>query len=491
MARTRYTLGIELLERESRLVLVEASGPRFPVRWAHTVPAEDDLAKVYRGLPHRPAVVTCAVPLEHAALRILTLPPTTDENLERVVLLDAESVLPLAREDMALAHLVLGMTDQSRIQVLLGAARQDVLQRTLQRVNAVSWVSASATVSVVAQLNAVHQLHEPGRDGAGAILQVEADRSELIVHDRGKPLAAYSIPAGCAPAPGGATSWEEVLSGQARYLLQALAYERGLTLQRLYLCGAGAADPQSARRLAARLDLAVHLLDPCGEDDPADARYAVAYGCAVQAAGGAALTLNLTPARVTVAREVEQQRQARVAWIGLAGAGVAVCGLLGWAAFHRTNQAVAEAERIYRSLPQRTIRAEGTPKDLKSRRDALEEALASRVQPGAFLYTLMDELPEGAWLAQLSYNAGSGCVLNGYALDQSAPQRAQTALLRQNLFDEVTLDFQNEERIADKLVWGFQITCKLRPVEKKRAAAGGARGAAGARPGGSRQGTGR
>ncbi|MBM3459293.1 MAG: hypothetical protein FJX77_12255 [Armatimonadetes bacterium] len=465
MPRTRYALGVELLPHETRLVLVEATGPEFPVRWAHAVQASDDLARVYRGLRHRPNAVTCCFPLENCALRTLNLPPTTEENLDRAVLMEAETVLPLTRDELALAHLVLGMTEQSRLEVLLAAARQDALQKELLRVNAASWVSSSATLGAVAHVNTLSQLFEVPRDGPIALLQVEPRWSELLVVDRGRPLAAYSLPLGSESAPGG--SWEDMVAGRVGYLLQAFSFERGLTPRRLYLCGGGVEDPTSLQRLGSRLGLPTEAVDPCDDGNPADVRYSAAYGCALQAAGAAPLALNLTPARVTVEREVVQQRQNQLSWLAVGGAAAVAAACLVWAAFHQTGKAVAEAKKALGSLPKRTVQAPVPPAKLKTKEDALKEEQEVRVPAARFLEDLSSGLPRGTWLAQLTYNSASGCVLNGYSLDPSGAQRAQTALLQRQLFDDVTLDFRNEERIAEQMVWGFQITCKLRPREKQ------------------------
>jgi hypothetical protein len=55
-------------------------------------------------------------------------------------------------------------------------------------------------------------------------------------------------------------------------------------------------------------------------------------------------------------------------------------------------------------------------------------------------------------------------------MDPNGAQRAQIALLRQGIFDEVTLDYRTEDAIAKVPVWGFQISCKLKPkvVVRKR-----------------------
>ena len=118
MAKSKLTLGIELAGEEIRLAVLEkpeGESSGLTLHLARTVRSSDELARTLRALPRRPTAVTCAIPLEGAAIRILNLPPTTDDNLERVVNMESESALPLGGDELALSHHVLGMNDQSRL----------------------------------------------------------------------------------------------------------------------------------------------------------------------------------------------------------------------------------------------------------------------------------------------------------------------------------------------------------------------------------------
>ena len=69
------------------------------------------------------------------------------------------------------------------------------------------------------------------------------------------------------------------------------------------------------------------------------------------------------------------------------------------------------------------------------------------------------------WLAELNYTADNSCVLRGFSKTPQAAQQAQVNLFNQRLFDDVSLDYQNEEKIGKTTAWGFQITCKVRQKE--------------------------
>jgi len=488
MSKSKVALGVQLDTDTARIVLVENGDHGLRVLTTQRVALGEELARAFKSLPRRPTEVICSVRLADSAIRILDLPPTVEDNLERVVAMEAETALPLQASDLAIAHHVLGMTEQSRLEVLLAAARQSAVQDALHKVNCVSWVSASNTVSAVALFNALQHVRGTERETVCAILRVEADWSELLVIDRNRIIVAQAIPFGCgseaalkaqpvAAAVGGggvistlsgnATQWVTALSQHVRYSLQAVSYERGFSIQRLYVCGEGVTREGAEWQLSERLDIPLSLLGPPGGEPHESAQYAVAFGCALQGAGAAAMPLRLALARVTVAREVEQRRQVRVSW-GALIASVAIAGsLVVGAMFHQQKQRLLKSEETRQQLQQVKMATPAMPpEELKAARTAIMESRQTAVPAARVISTLSRYLPTGTWLNELTYNPDTGCVVRGYSMDANGAQRAQIALLRQQMFDEVTLDYRTEEEVSKVPVWGFQLTCRVKPKEK-------------------------
>jgi Tfp pilus assembly PilM family ATPase len=490
MARSRYGLGLEFLEHEIRLALVEDTDTETTLIKTSTIGRREDLARAVRALGRRPGGVTCAVPLNCAAVRLLDLPPMGEENIERIVMMEAETVLPLDREQLALAHHVLGMTDQSRIEVLVAAGRQSVVQDTLRRANFSSFVSATANVSSIALLNAIRHWSDGEADPVCAVLRLEASESELAVFDRNRPIAAQVLQVGAgstgaaAPTHGSEQEpWVDELARQARFCLNAVELSKGHKATRLYLCGGGVGSGSLDWYLGEQLSIPVTILDPSADQRGGGAPYAVAYGCAVQALDEAVLPLNLTPTVVAVAREVEQRRQVRFAWTMFGVAAAAAIVLLIAAAFAYQDRELAMVTEKLSQLPQsaRKLKPEAKPSVLKDAVEAVTEAAEARVPAAHAIGLLNQGLPSDVWLAEMTYNAESGAVTRGYAQDPASPQMAQASLLASKAYDEVTLDYQTAEKLGDRDVWSFQLTCKLRPKEKKtrRGTAGKAAGKAG------------
>lgn len=496
MAKTKTVLGVEILGETARLMLAEIGENSVNPVQTRTVVGAENLAKTIRTLGKRPSAVVCSVPMDQAAVRILNLPPTTDENLERVVTLEAEGALPLGTEDLALAHHSLGLNEQSRMEVLLAAARQDTVQRALARVNVAPYISAQASLTPISLVNALQHLRGSAREHVCAILKIEDTFSELVVLERNRVLAAQTLQGGSGagyesqpvadlvaepvavgaglsePMPaasglGGAPyPWLQSLAYQARYALQAICYERGLSMERLYVCGAGAVLPSVDWQLSEALDFPVTLLTP--EGSPEAAEYAAAFGCAVQAAGFGTVSLNLTPTRVTIAREVEQRRQNTLSWGALAGAATLAVALIFGAAVFRKNQELAVAEAQLRELGGSHPRPAMPPSELKKVTDQVKTALEVRVPAGRLIESLNRSLPAGTWLAEVAYNADTGATVRGASTNPVGPQQAQIELLKSQLFDEVALNYVTEDEISGTRIWVFEIGCRLKPKEVRR-----------------------
>ncbi len=467
MAKRNVGLGVELFAGGVRLVLLEEAQGALKVRSTETLPSVAGLATAYRNMGVRPSAVVCAVSLGQAAVRVLELPPVATENIERVVALEAESALPM-EEELALSHHVIGMTEQSRLEVLLAASKLSSVQATLQQVNAVPWVSSSVTVTPVALMNAMGAAARSG--GPAAVLRIEADGSELVVLDRERVVAAQVIPIGCRassldaapPAEGeanGGPPWVGLLAREVRFALQAISYERGTTFTRLWVCGAGAAN---SKELAWATNMTVEALKP-HEAPEITPEYVVAAGCALQAIGRAAVALNMTPARLTAAREVAQRQQGRISWATLTGAVVVTGALLFWAALHNQARAVEASEQELAKLNRVKLSVKISPGDLKKSQAAVETAITTRVPAAEMLSMLSTTMPQDAWLAEFNYNGKTGGVIRGYSMQPDGAQQTQAALLRRQQFDEVTLDYRTEENLSGVPVWGFQLTCRLRP----------------------------
>lgn len=456
MAKTEGALGFEVCGDQVRVVFLETTDGEPIVRLARSVRPGDELARLVRSLKPRPSMCVGAIPMQHGAVRVLSLPPTTEENLARVVALEAESAVPLPADQIALAHHSLGLTEQSRMEVMVAAGMTSEVQQTLEHANAGSWMTAHVTLSSAALLNAVRRL-EPS-SGPLAILVVEADHSEICVVEKDRLHTARYVSTGCGQ--GGDLQWVEAVAQQVQYTLQSVSFEKGLQIERVHVCGRGAELAGSSEALSAALGIAAPPLVIPGGSEPA--LYPVAFGCALQAAGLAGLALNLVPTVVTVQREREQRRQHRFSSVALIAAAVLALSIVLYAlAEKREDEAEMMAERVKEiGLPPRGKIP--SPSLLDKAGKSLDNLQKVRVSAAAALTGLNQELPQGAWLTEWSYSAQSGSVVRGYSLDPIAPQQAQISLLRQRKFDEVTLDFLQQEKLDQTDAWGFQLSCKLR-----------------------------
>ena len=464
MARPKLAVGIEPLREELRVVVLDATAPPA-VRFARRVSGTDELYRFLRGLPGRIGEIVTTVSLREAAIRTLDLPPTTEENLERAIALEAEAALPLAGDELAISHHVLGMTEQSRVHTLVAAAQHQAVRQLLERVNCMGHVTAKCTITPAALWNLLSARGLLPQSGYVIVARLERSETEVYVFNAAGLIqtAFYNL------GTGGGEGWSAPIAAQINRLRQILSFERGLDHGTLLLCGDGAGMLDADLDLASGTGLHTQIL-ALAEHEAEGGALAVAMGCALQAAGAGVVTLNLTPARVAVEREIQQLRQARFSWGTLVGATALSIALVAGALVTQKQKTLERLQTDLAILKNAQRVDAPSPGTLKKTHDAVVEAAENRIPPGRLLAALSSQLPTSVWLTELTYSATTGCVIRGASTDQTGPQRAQIALLRQRLFDEVSLDYRTEEEVNSIPVWGFQMSCKLRPVEKKRSA---------------------
>lgn len=502
MARGSFYLGADPAGYELRLVALEVTDAGHRVHSAMVTPPGGDVGREARSIHRRISGIVGAVGLRDAAIRILTLPPTTDENLERVVRLEAEAALPLGTDEMALAHHMMGMTQQSRIEVLLAAAKQDAVVSLVSRLSQAPGPPPKISVTSISLINALEAIEGAGRPALCAVVRIEDDGSEMLVLDRTRVLTAQSSPIGCgSPAPaaapvrvpdpesavlvtaaGGtapqieegplplgpeddfapAPGWVAAIASTLRYSLNALSYELGQRAERVYLCGKGATLPGVVEQLAERLGIDVRPLSPPGIEQDAP-RFAVAYGAAVQAAGGAVLPLQLQLARILLAREIEQKRQNRFSWTVLAASLMLAISVLAAVVTVKKQHDLAQRQTDMQEFAGVQVRAVASPRQLETAAKELAQQLDLPITADQALDILNRQLPPGAWLSEMVYNAATGVVVRAYAPDPNAATQLHINLLQEGVFDEVTLDYRNSELAAGHPVWAFQISGRLRP----------------------------
>ena len=476
-------------ETTARYVVLR-HGPDGPsVEAADVVSLNGDgagLAGLFRSLSPRPAGVVCTLSLELAAIRAMLLPPTTEDNLEAMISLEAEQMMPFAAAELSLGYQVYGINEQSRLEVMLVAARQEAVEGLLARVNVAPWMSAVASLPALCLANAV--LSDAGATtitpGEHLVLVVLSDHgAELVTFQGGRVREARFVglstderpEEGVLPLAGRTRLAQEIQRST-----QAVSYASGQQVSRILMCGALAADEGLLEQIHEQSEVECLAWAPeaLGEVAPwkEAPAYAVAYGAALQAAGLAQTAINLTPQRITERRQARRERQSRLAWGALVASIVLSAGAVFGVALHQRETLFLEQRARYEAFRKEAIEQgwplkPGADKAIKAAQDAIVAASSQPVTVLEMLDILNQDLPPSVWLSDMSYNSGSGVVVRGYALNSLDPHGVLLSLIRQQKFEQVTQDYVNQETLDDQPVWSFQFTCKLpkpEPATRKR-----------------------
>ncbi|MFQ6131556.1 MAG: type IV pilus assembly protein PilM [Armatimonadota bacterium] len=470
----------------------------------------------------QPTAVAGAIPTRVAAVREMKLPHTSDENVGRMVRFEAERFIPFPAEEVTLDHHVLDTQTQEAAQVLVVATRKQEAMALVELLGGLNLPEAAIEVTAIASFNALSR--NGGPETPSAIVDI-GHRSTDIVLRRGQQLVlARSAPVGShelteayhkdlqvdfveaeqakrergvvgvslegggsvssgeltgAPATGEqdrpeVAEWLGRLVHELRHTMESFRRQAGEEVERIELAGGGALTPGLPEALATALAAEVTVSRPWGRievarasPDAPDPVFAVASGLAVQAAGRAALDINLTPEEVRASRRTRAQtgRYATVAAVVCALLALLIGGLLASTALRvrklerlRTElrQAGGGAGELDASQTEATVYAE-----VVKALDAMRAEGATPLEVLLLLSHPEHGLAEGVWITEFSYRAGEAVVIRGSARDSPSVTDSIRALQGAEVFADVTLDYRNLTDIAGTPVYDFRITCKL------------------------------
>jgi general secretion pathway protein L len=299
-------LGIDVGGSYVRAVLVHTSYRRVAI---------DSMREIERppAMPIEEAVRTVAGPLvspgESIAINLdggrtfmrrLTIPVAAQKQLAEVLPYELESELPFelaeavydysllrraSPDDPLTVFAVVARTDDVRAQIALV---KDAVADEPERV-APGGLALSSLVSI---------LPEIGVPGPVMLLDLEGDRSEVVLLDRGEPVLARTLSRGVAGLPASAPA----LAREVRQTLAAFRAGGGAAPEVGYLVGSGASLPGASEFLGVELGVHLeplpqaHLFEPSAEHLEQIPRYAKALSLALAlTARGRGLNLRKGP----------------------------------------------------------------------------------------------------------------------------------------------------------------------------------------------------
>ncbi len=413
--------------------------------------------------------VHVAVPRAEAIVKVLAVPALKDDELERVVRLQALRDIPFDLAEVVLAWGRLGPpADPAKggEEVIVAAVRRGALEEVQALVAEAGATPGTVEVSTQAAARALARI---GPQGAGEVVLVEVGRAttDIIVLERTVDAAGNAGPArlawsrsasvGCGPrtdrkAEGETAPWLDRLGHEVARSLVAARAARGLPRtgppDALLVAGGGAAVEALAGVLEARVGLKPVILDGLAggapgatsgaaapEHDPRrGARFVVARGLAEQPVAGVPL-LDLAD-RARDLRAASTRRRALVvgAIVAVVTAGV---GLLAQNKIDARAEAKARLEEERRTLAPLVSRARGIQAELTAAR-RWEERRGRELE--VLLAVARSLPPDQAYLTNLRWSDGKSVSLTGRARDIDEVGRYISALELDPLVHRARLD---------------------------------------------------
>jgi hypothetical protein len=152
----------------------------------------------------------CAIGASGVSFRRLTVPSSSREEFQRLLLMQIESAFPLSPDGLAWGYRSLPGISQNgatKQELLVIAVKKEVIEE-YSAVLAGSGLSPTFTVAALARSSLC-----PPSTGAYAILDVGNHSSELILFDNGVPASVRTLPLGSESA-----ATEEALDSLAKFL---------------------------------------------------------------------------------------------------------------------------------------------------------------------------------------------------------------------------------------------------------------------------------
>jgi type IV pilus assembly protein PilM len=209
-------IGLELDTGEARAVELRGS-TRAPVLAAcGSISLSDDA--IVEGMVLQPDAVAAAleelwdsagiagrevilgVANQGVMVRHATFPKVPENKIDRMIRYQAQDYLPVPLDTVVLDYMVIGETADERgqfLEVLLVAARRDMLEKYLAALSMAALKPRDINVSSLALLQV---LPEAGRSGTAAIVDVANGMSNILVVADGVPRMARLLPIGLKDA---------------------------------------------------------------------------------------------------------------------------------------------------------------------------------------------------------------------------------------------------------------------------------------------------
>jgi type IV pilus assembly protein PilM len=427
--------------------------------------------------------VNYAVPAQSVFARFVKLPSVEEEKIGRIIAFEAQQNVPFPIDEVVWDYQLVGGGAEEQLQVVLVAIKADLLEGMNAAVEEAGLRPVVIGVATMGLYNAFRYNYSNVTEPS-LLVDIGARTTNLLFIEPGKifsrsvPIGGSSVTAAVAKefnepfakaesrkkesgfvSLGGAYAdatdadiarmskiirstmtrlHAEILRSISHYRTQ----QQGKAPARIYLCGGSAGMPYMREFFQEKLQVPIDFFNPVRNvaiANEANARHVAqsahllgeVVGLALRAIASCPMELNLRPATVVRAHEVERRRPFLI--------GAAVCviaALLGWSIFYLHAGAILRATKQHVDAKVETLRGlqgklDGIRKDA-STLDNLALPLLNAVKARSFWPQLLEDLnarlpKENIWVTELIPLSNGKPVIGTPALPGGAPQPAASA----------------------------------------------------------------
>lgn len=323
--KNKNHISVSLTENVLKIVAVQGGrNPRITQAFYQSVAGMSvtELSKAVhsgmKGFKVKGSRIVCVVPSSMATTKNIEIPSTDKEEIWSIVNLQAGRHTPFSREEIQVGYVNLGVFNSSYTRVLLVIANRNKIKQQID-------VLIKAGIQVAQVLFAPEgiasfysqALEVGGETQPFAVIDVDADQTDIVIISAGLPIASRSIPIGKRQLIADMDSGVTGLVDELKQTIESYqADDIGAVPSSFLLTGQDAVESQIQNALQNNLSWAVQVADLGGlikATKSADKRlssYATDRSFAdviTASATASALQVNLLPEEIKIQKNVEDQ----------------------------------------------------------------------------------------------------------------------------------------------------------------------------------------
>lgn len=434
-------------------VAVEAQGFERGTWSAEDGSLQDALTEFVRAHDLADDRIVTVLPRHEAALRILELPSQNKAELDGMVRLGAEDIVPFPLEELHTAYCVLETLPDGGSRVLAVVVRKAVLQAHLDLVRAGGLEPDQVLLSTACLLTELHHRH--AFQEAAAALHVSPDGLEVLVGREdtmafGRGLAIDFSGEETLDARGIEDLTAELRASLATYRRES---PDGIMPNGVTVSAEGYDPAAIAKALESSVDVPLHAPETASPS-------LAALGAARVAAGDRRFFVGLLPEA-----EVRRRAAATTRTRGLRIGAMVAAALVATAAVYA--QAVYQRRAYLDKLEGYAEELRPVARSLRTKRQQLRflsDQVDRSMSPLQMLHTIVQLAPEdGLNVTRYAYDRSEGIILNGSAVQPALFDTLIDSLRGQGAqsfpqFARAQELYRNARRERDQQVWDFAVT---------------------------------